>query len=385
MLKDNVLAILLRSEETGDFVSGASVSRDLQVSRAAVNQAVKALRADGYEIESVTNRGYRLVSGPDRITVGSLQALLGEERMKRVLCFDSTDSTNKRLQEAVLNSGEAYRSENGDTGSKSPDVHVQDRCAPYGLIAVANEQTAGRGRLGRTFSSPQDMGIYLSLLIRPDEFFVPSDTVSSPASSASTRPQGLSADIYSWTMLTSWTAVAVCRAIETVCGVRPGIKWVNDLLLNGRKICGILTQMELESETGTIRDIIIGIGVNVQEREEDFPEELRDIAGSLFMATGKKTDRTLLAAEMIRQLDRMCADWYRLQAGSSQLAFSYLNDYREHSLVTGRQINVITPRETKEAVAESIGEDFSLHVRYMDGSEEDLRGGEISIRSTTGF
>ena len=344
MLKDNVLAILLRSEETGDFVSGASVSRDLQVSRAAVNQAVKALRADGYEIESVTNRGYRLVSGPDRITVGSLQALLGDERMKRVLCFDSTDSTNKRLQEAVLNNEDAN-----------------------GLIAVANEQTAGRGRLGRTFSSPQDMGIYLSLLIRPD--------------SSNITPQ----NTFSWTMLTSWTAVAVCRAIETVCGVQPGIKWVNDLLLNGRKICGILTQMELESETGTIRDIIIGIGVNVQEREEDFPEELRDIAGSLFMATGKKTDRTLLAAEMIRQLDRMCADWYRLQAGSSQLAFSYLNDYREHSLVTGRQISVITPRETKEAVAESIGEDFSLHVRYMDGSEEDLRGGEISIRSTTGF
>ena len=343
MLKDNVLAILLRSEETGDFVSGASVSRDLQVSRAAVNQAVKALRAEGYEIESVTNRGYRLVSGPDRITTGSLQALLGEERMKRVLCFDSTDSTNKRLQEAVLNNEDAN-----------------------GLIAVANEQTAGRGRLGRSFSSPQDMGIYLSLLIRPDSSHItPENTVS-------------------WTMLTSWAAVAVCRAIETVCGVQPGIKWVNDLLLKSRKVCGILTQMELESETGMIRDIIIGIGVNVQEKEEDFPEEIRDIAGSLFMATGKIIDRTALAAEMIRQLDRMCEDWTAISA-CRNIAGDYLEAYRARSLVLGKHVNVISPRETKEAIAESIGDDFSLHVRYADGSEEALRGGEISIRSSSGF
>ena len=353
MLKENVLSILLQSDS---FLSGASISRDLKVSRAAVNQAVKALRADGYEIDSVTNRGYRLVSGPDRITPGSLQALLGKERMARVLCFDSTDSTNRRLQEAVL-----------------------DGSAPHGLIAVANEQTAGRGRLGRSFSSPQDMGIYLSLLIRPNAF----PAAEFPASTVS------------WTVLTSWTAVAICRAIENVCGIRPGIKWVNDLLLDGRKICGILTQMELESESGSIRDIIIGIGVNVQESKEDFPEELQDIAGSLFLATGRKTDRSVLAAEMIRQLDRMCADWYKVYyEGAADLTFSsdagspaghdiaaaYLEEYRRHSLVIGTPVTVINPRETKEAIAESIGDDFSLHVRYSDGSEEDLRGGEISVR-----
>lgn len=340
MLKDTVLASLLKSD---GFVSGSSVSHDLQVSRAAVNQAVKALRAEGYEIESVTNRGYRLVSGPDRITAGSLQALLGKERMTRILCYDSTDSTNRRLQEAVLEDN-----------------------APHGLAAVANEQTAGRGRLGRTFSSPHDMGIYLSLLIRPDGF------TGGPAS---------------WTILTSWTAVAICRAIENVCGVKPGIKWVNDLLLEGRKICGILTQMELESESAMIRDIIIGIGVNVQEQEKDFPEEIRHTAGSLYMATGRKTDRTALAAEMIRQLDRMCEDWFRAfgsgTAADTAAAPAYLEAYRERSVVIGKPVLVITPKETKEAIAESIGDDFSLHVRYTDGTEEDLRGGEISIRSTS--
>ena len=335
MLKDLVLTSLLQAE---GFLSGASVSRDLQVSRAAVNQAVKALRADGYEIESVTNRGYRLISGPDRITCGSLQALLGEERMERILCYDSTDSTNRRLQEAVL-----------------------EGRAPHGLIAVANEQTAGRGRLGRSFASPQDLGIYMSVLFRPEVF-----GDASPSSS--------------WTALTSWTAVAVCRAIETVYDVQPGIKWVNDLYLGGKKICGILTLMDLESESGLIRDIIIGIGVNVQETEDDFPEDIRDIAGSLYQQTGKRTDRSILAAEMIRQLDRLCEDWTDPDA-----AGVYLDAYRRRSLVIGRPVSVITPKTSKKATAESIGDDFSLHVRYADGTEEDLRGGEISIRSSSGF
>ena len=342
MLKDHVLTSLLQAD---GFVSGAAISHDLQVSRAAVNQAVKALRTDGYEIESVTNRGYRLVSGPDRITAGSLQALLGEERMKRILVYESTDSTNRRLQEAVFHT----------LADDSPD---QFRQAPHGLIAVANEQTAGRGRLGRTFASPQDMGIYMSVLLRPEVF-----GDASPSSS--------------WTALTSWTAVAVCRAIETVYGVQPGIKWVNDLYLGGKKICGILTQMDLETESGLIRDIIIGIGVNVQEQEEDFPEELRDIAGSLYQQTGKRIDRSLLAAEMVRQMDQLCKDWT-----DPETAAIYLDSYRKHSLVTGQTIHVIRSGEAKEATAESIGDDFSLHVRYADGTEEELRGGEISIRPT---
>ena len=335
MLKDHVLTCLLQAE---GFLSGASVSRDLQVSRAAVNQAVKALRDEGYVIDSVTNRGYRLISGPDRITPGSLQALIGEKRMERVFCYDSTDSTNRRLQEAMLN---------GD--------------APHGLIAVANEQTAGRGRLGRSFASPQDMGIYMSVLLWPQ---VLGD--ASPSSS--------------WTALTSWTAVAVCRAIEAVYDVQPGIKWVNDLYLGGKKICGILTQMDLETERGLIRDIIIGIGINVQEQENDFPEELREIAGSLYQQTGKRIDRTILAAEMIRQLDRLCEDW-----SDPESAAVYLNTYRKHSLVTGKPVSVIRAGNAKEATAVCIGDDFSLHVQYPDGTAEILRGGEISIRSSAIF
>ena len=330
MTKDSVLAALLQSE---NYISGETISRSLQISRAAVNHAVKVLRAEGYEIESVTNRGYRLLSSPDRITRGSLEAVLGCERMDHVLYYESADSTNRRLAEYVL---------------AHPD-------APNGLIALANEQTAGRGRRGRSFASPKNMGIYLSLLIRPESFG------TDPASPAN------------WTALTSWTAVAVCNAIEKVYGIRPGIKWVNDLLLDKKKICGILTQMDMETETAEIRDIIIGIGVNVQEEEQDFPEELRAIAGSLFQTTGKHRPRSVLAAEMIRELDTLCAAWPEGHA-------AYLAQYRKDSLVTGRPIRVITVSGEKEAIAEGIGDDFALHVRYPDGTAQELRGGEISVR-----
>ena len=330
MTRDDILAALICAES---FVSGESISRSLGITRAAVSQAVKSLRLDGYEIESATNRGYRLLSSPDTVTAGSLQAFLGKERMQRVLCYDVTDSTNLRLQEAALSSE-----------------------APGGLIAIADGQTGGRGRRGRTFASPRGMGIYLSILLRPE-------TMGHKA--------GVSAA--DWTAVTSWVSVAVCSAIETVYGVRPGIKWVNDLLLNGRKICGILTQMELETETGEVRDVIAGIGVNVQETAEDFPEDLRDIATSLYQETGKRIPRVRLAAEMIRELDSMCAAW-------PDASPEYLARYRADSLAVGRKIRVLAASGEKKAIAESIGDDFSLQVRYEDGTRESLHGGEITIR-----
>ena len=150
------------------------------------------------------------------------------------------------------------------------------------------------------------------------------------------------------------------------------MKWVNDLLLNGRKICGILTQMEMESETGEIREIIIGIGINVQQTRSDFPEELREIAGSLYQETGIRVPRARLAAEVIRELDPL------IEALPDDP--SYLMRYREDSVVVGKKIRVLTSSGEKKAGAVSIGDDFSLLVRYEDGSEESLHGGEISIR-----
>lgn len=328
MTKDLVLAALWHAPS---YVSGETISRELGVSRAAVNQAVQALRKEGYEIASATNRGYRLLSAPDQITEGALTAGLGAERMKRVLCFDRVDSTNLRLQECAMQ-------------GKACD----------GLIAVANEQTGGRGRRGRVFHSPKDQGIYLSFLLRPAE-------------------SGKSVSAADWTSLTARASLAVCRAIQRIYAVFPDIKWVNDLLLHNKKICGILTQMDLESESAEVRDIVIGIGVNVQERTEDFPPELQAIASSLYQETGLYCPRTALATAMIEELDALYANW---EAGQeSDLAL-----YRAHCLVPGRTVLLRTPAGDRTAYAERIGDDFSLWIRHSDGSEEALRGGDITVR-----
>lgn len=326
MTKDAVLAILKKS---GDYVSGERISASLGVSRAAVNTAVKSLRAEGYEILSATNRGYALVNAPDRLTAGELLSCLSEERMKRVLCLDSVDSTNRRLREMAYDG------------------------APEGQVVLANEQTGGRGRLGRSFASPRDKGIYFSILLRPEG--TPADSVA----------------------ITAWTAVAVRRAIQTVCGVSPSIKWVNDLVLNGKKLCGILTEMSVESESGRVQSVIVGIGLNVNEIPADFPEEVRQVATSLAAETGKTCARAPLAAEIIRQMDRLRADWPQEKA-------AYLEAYRTGNLTVGREVCITTANGERHAEAVTIREDFSLAVRYADGRTENLLGGEVSVRGIYG-
>ena len=255
MTKDAVLAILRKEN---DYISGEHISRLLGVSRAAVNTAVKALRAEGYEISSSTNKGYHLDAVPNSISAQELAAYLDEARMQTVECLASVDSTNNRLRELALAG------------------------APNGQVVLANEQTQEKAD-GACLASPQDNGIYLSILFHPDT--LPTDIVE----------------------ITAWTAVATNNAIEEVCGVRAGIKWVNDLVIDRKKICGILTEMSVESESGYIQYLIIGIGINVNEQAEDFPEEVRHIATSLAMETGKTHSRAALAAALIRELDSMQA------------------------------------------------------------------------------
>ena len=271
---------------------------------------------------------------PDHITPETLQPYLSRERLPQVLCFSSTDSTNLRLKEHALQNG-----------------------VTHGLVAIANEQTAGRGRLGRSFSTRTQQGVYLSILLDPAQM--------GPVPSLS-----------SWTALTSWAAVASCNAIEEVYGIRPQIKWVNDLVLNGRKAGGILTEMETDGDGISLRNIILGIGINVQEKKADFPEELQETATSLLLETRKRIPRAQLAAALIRHLDCLCTDWPAAQP-------QYLAQYRNDSLVIGKKIRVLSGEKEQKALALSIGEDFSLHVRYANGETDDLRGGEISIRPST--
>ena len=322
MTKNRVLSLL---KGTDGFLSGEQISAEIGVSRMAVSTAVKALRAEGYEITAVTNRGYRLERSPDRLTGGELMALLGEKRAQTLICLDTVDSTNRYLK-ALANDG-----------------------APSGTVVIAEGQTKGRGRRGRSFASPDRKGIYLSYLLRIE---------GAPADS---------------TMLTAWAAVAAASAISTVCGVEPEIKWVNDLLLGGRKLCGILTELSVESESNLIDYVVVGIGVNVNEGAQDFPPELRDIAVSLAQALGKEQPRAALCAELIRCLDRLSCDW-------PQEKEHYLEAYRRYDRTVGKDILVISPGMERHAHALAIEPDFSLQVRFDGGEEAKLQSGEISIR-----
>ena len=229
MLQDEILS-LLRSEPEA-YRSGEEMSRQLGVSRAAVWKAVEALRRAGYEIVSAPNRGYRLSAAPDDLRAGELTAALSGRLVGReVVCLDTVDSTNSEVKRRAADG------------------------AAEGLAVLSDEQTAGRGRRGNAFQSLKGKGLFCSVLLRPR---VPLDALG---------------------QLTAWTAVAVCRAIEACCGLTCGIKWTNDIILNGKKLCGILTELEFEAESAAAVAVVVGIGVNVGQTEADFGPDLSPIA-----------------------------------------------------------------------------------------------------------
>ena len=226
--------------------------------------------------------------------------------------------------------------------------------AAEGLAILAREQTAGRGRRGRSFQSSKDIGLYLSVLLRPTEM---------------TRELS---------NLTAWVAVAVCRAVKQACGVEPGIKWINDLILNGKKLGGILVELGLEPGTGKLDHLVVGIGLNVRHKREDFDPELRDMATSLELELGRGVDLPELAACLIRELDRM---WNDFPAGK----MAYLEEYRRACITTGQPVQLITPASREEARSLEIDEDFHLVVELPDGEIRKVSAGEVSVRGMYGY
>jgi len=329
MSREAVLS-LLRARE-GEFLSGQAMSRELGISRAGIWKAIEALRKEGYEIDSSPNRGYRLASGPDRVREGELSApLAGCLVGSGLLCLDKIDSTNTECKRRAVSG------------------------APEGLVVLAEEQTGGRGRLGRSFQSPRGCGLYLSALLRPR-----------------LEPQAVSD-------FTAWVAVAVCDGIEAACGLRPRIKWTNDLVLQGRKLCGILTELGLESETNALEYLVTGIGINVNHRPEDFSEEVRPMAVSLAQVLGRPVRRSELAVQVILALDRMYAAFPREKQ-------AYLDRYRADCLTPGNQVQLITPASRQEARALEIDDDFRLVVELPDGTRKALSAGEASVRGMYGY
>ena len=214
--------------------------------------------------------------------------------------------------------------------------------APHGTVAAADCQTGGRGRMGRSFDSAAGAGVYLSVLLRP-----------------ACPPEALMT-------LTAQAAVASARAVEAVCGETVGIKWVNDLVLSGRKVCGILTELSVDAQSGLVRSAVVGVGVNCSRREEDFPPALRGTAGSLLSQTGRRPDRNLLAAALIRELSRLPElDWRE--------------DYRARCLNLGKPVQVLRPgQEPIPALALDVGPQAELLVRLADGRQLAVNAGEVS-------
>lgn len=317
--KNDVLKLL--STNSGQFFSGEEIADVLQVSRNAVWKAVNNLRDDGYHIEAVKNRGYALLADTDIISVDGIKSNLKFDLPIEV--YKEVTSTNTLLKERA------------SLGEKE------------GTVIIANMQTAGRGRIGRTFHSPSDTGIYLSLLLRPVSLS-PTEAVK----------------------ITTLTAVAVCDAIEEVSNKQAQIKWVNDIFMNNLKVCGILTEASVSIENGNLDYVIVGIGFNAYEPEGGFPEDIRGIAGSIFDDKCPDARNRLIAAF----LNNFMAG-YR----SNDLN-SYVPKYKEKSFVIGLEINVISPTSVRAARAVDIDDDCKLVVEFEDGSIEHLGTGEISIR-----
>ena len=318
--KDAVLQALQNSE--GAFLSGEELSNKLSVSRTTVWKAIKALREEGHPIEAVTNRGYMLMSDSWTITEDSLRACLPTRYKNLDLhIYDTIDSTNLKARQLAMDG------------------------APHGTVVLAKQQTSGRGRLGRSFFSPRE-GIYLSIVIKPDF------------------------DVSKSVLVTSAAAVAVANAIEKVCGLESKIKWVNDVYIDGKKVCGILTEAGADIESGQLEWLVVGIGLNLTATAEDFPPELTAKAGSLYPGGPAPVSRAALAGAIGRELLALCP------------GFACLDEYRARCFVPGHWVTVCTGTETYAAQALSIDDAGRLVVQREGGRTEALRCGEVTIRPT---
>lgn len=327
-VKDTVFSVLQNTSNEGGWVSGQELADTCGVTRTSVWKAVKSLQACGAEIEAVTNKGYRLLR-TNIFNVESIHVFLADKSV-HVDFFDKIDSTNTEGKRQLV-AGDAKK------------LHRS--------VIVAAEQTEGRGRLGRKFYSPVNTGIYLSILYSPEK-------ISSPG------------------LFTANAAVGVSRAIKEVYGVECGIKWVNDIFIGGKKVCGILTEGVTDFESGMIEAVIIGIGVNITNNAL-LPQK---VAGGVYgECTGVDTKRSELVAEIVNETLGI------LDGGEIAVKES-MKEYKARSILIGREIEVtpvIGQDEGKYLCTPiDITDDAKLVVRLSDGSEKMLDCGEVSINSS---
>ncbi|RRJ66297.1 biotin--[acetyl-CoA-carboxylase] ligase [Paenibacillus oralis] len=313
-------------EHPGQYISGEEISRRLSISRTAVWKQIAKLREEGYEFESAPRRGYRLVRKPDKITHSALVRALQDRVLfgRQIRLLEKTVSTQAEVRE------------------------LAEAGAPSGTLVVAEEQTGGRGRQGRAWYSPPGKGVWMSLLLRPDR---------QPLSFA---PQ-----------LTLLIAVAVCRAVRHTAGVDAGIKWPNDLLVGGRKICGILVESVGEDEL--IRYAVAGIGIDVNLEAKDIPPQLQDVATSLHIESGRRIDRAELIGAVLAEIEQL----YELYRQEGFAPIGHL--WEALSVTLGRRVTVKTPAGDVTGLAKALDPSGALVLAGDNGNMRIIFSGEVQF------
>ncbi|WP_456057260.1 biotin--[acetyl-CoA-carboxylase] ligase [Agathobacter sp.] len=325
-MKEEILR-LLRSAD--GYISGQELCNRFGVSRTAVWKAINQLKEAGYEIEAQQNKGYRLMAAPDLMTEAEIKSLLHTDWVaKEVLYFDTIDSTNTKAQE------------------------LAEKGYPSGTLVVADKQESGKGRRGRSWVSPSGTGIFMTLMIKPD-----------------INPNNAS-------MLTLVAALAVAKAITSVTGEKAMIKWPNDIVVNGKKVCGILTEMNAQFDY--INHIVVGIGINVHN--ESFPEEISRMASSLMIeAGGKRFHRAQIIAETMSYFEQYYDTFLKTQDLSA-----LVREYDKLLVNRNKSVRVLDPKEPFDGKAMGITPKGELIVDTWE-SRKLVSSGEVSVRGIYGY
>lgn len=321
--------ILMLLRERGDYVSGQELCRRFGVSRTAVWKAIGQLKREGYRIDAVQNRGYLLMEGQEVFNRHELESRMDTRWAGHpVVCYEVLESTNLQAK---------LDAENG---------------AAQGTLVVADMQTAGRGRRGRAWSSPPGTNVYFTLILKPQ---LAPDKVS---------------------MLTPVMGLAAAEGIRRTCGLEPMIKWPNDIVLNGKKVCGILAEMSIERDF--VHYVVIGVGVNVSLQE--FPAEVADTATSLQKECGRSVSRAELVANIMRAFE----EYYESFLSSGDLSGLQAR-YSSLLVNNGREVRVLDPKGEYQGTAKGINELGELLVEREDGSVTAVYAGEVSVRGIYGY
>ncbi|MFZ5967925.1 MAG: biotin--[acetyl-CoA-carboxylase] ligase [Bacillota bacterium] len=323
-MKKKILEALKQGKDS--YISGEELSDHIGVTRTAVWKHIKQLKEEGYEIESSSRKGYRLVSEPDSLDAKALQIELNTTVIGReIYHFESIDSTNNK---AKLLASEG---------------------AAEGTVVIAEEQTLGRGRLGRHWVSPKSTGIWMSIILRPN--IEPTDAAK----------------------ITLLTAAAVALAMKKTLECQPGIKWPNDIILEKRKICGILTEMS--SELNSVNYLVVGIGINANMDAETFPEDIRKVATSISSCLGKEISRRELVKSIFEEFEILYLEYTRTRSMKEIVEIC-----KAYSVTLDNRVRIISRNQEIQAYAEDLTEDGELVIRKDNGERETIISGEVSVR-----